>query len=314
MRCLLSLILITSLFIGCTSESNNSKPSSNDPDSYQAISSLGDTLYAPALDDSLRKAFESKLQAAKDDYEADPQNADALIWYGRRTAYLGNYRDAIALFSEGTKKHPEDARFYRHRGHRYITTRQFDQAIDDLEKADELIKGTEDQVEPDGLPNDENDPRSTLHTNIWYHLGLAHYLKGNFEEADASFQQSLESSTNDDMMVASAYWMYMSMRRAGMDLQAGKVLEPITENMDIIENESYHKLLLVFKGDFEERSLLNDSETPLDNATIGYGLGNWHFINGRKERAQDLFQKVYDGEQWAAFGYIAAETDLDSIK
>lgn len=306
-----SLILITILIIGCSSEPEESSLSSDETESYQAISALGDTLYASAPNDSLRKEFESKLQTAKNKYEADSQNADALIWYGRRTAYLGNYREAIDLYSEGIQKHPDDPRFYRHRGHRHITTRYFDRAIDDLKKAAALIQGTEDQVEPDGLPNAQNEPRSTLHTNIWYHLGLAQYLEGNLEEAVSAFQKCLEASGNDDMRVAATYWLYMNMRRAGMDLQAGKVLEQITEDMDIIENESYHKLLLVFNGDFEERSLLNDTETPLDDATIGYGLGNWHFINGREERAQDLFQKVYEGNEWAAFGYIAAETDLE---
>lgn len=304
------LVLGSILFSGCTS---HDEPATEETHPYQAISALGDTLYAPPLSDSLRQQFETNMKDAKTRYQEHPDSAEAIIWYGRRTAYLGNYQKAIEIFSEGIQKYPDDARFYRHRGHRYITTRQFDKAISDLQKAAELIKGTEDQVEPDGLPNTQNQPRSTLHTNIWYHLGLAQYLKGNFEAAVNSFENCLQASTNDDMKVASTYWLYMSMRRAGMDLQAGNVLEPIEENMDIIENDSYHRLLLVFKGTFEEKSLLDNTDTPLDNATIGYGLGNWHYINGREGRAQDLFQKVYDGDQWNAFGYIAAETDLNRL-
>lgn len=295
------------LFIGCSSETETP---SDESESYQAISALGDTLYAPPLDDKIQQKYESNLKSAEAEYQSNPENADAIIWYGRRTAYLGNYNKAIDIYSEGIEKYAEDARFYRHRGHRYITTRQFDKAIADLKKAAELIKNTEDQVEPDGLPNEENKPRSTLHTNIWYHLGLAQYLKGNFEAASTSFSNCLEASTNDDMLAAATYWQYMSMRRAGKDLNAGNLLEPIKQDMDIIENESYHKLLLVFKGVFEEKSLLDDTETPLDNATIGYGLGNWHYINGREDRAEELFRKVYEGNQWNAFGYIAAETDL----
>lgn len=306
----LLILSVLLLFIGCSSEESNL---SDEAGEYQAISVLGDTLYAPAIEDSTRQKFESNLKAAQAKYQSNPNDADALIWYGRRTAYVGHYREAIKLYTEGIEKHPEDARFYRHRGHRYITTRQFDKAVSDLKKAASLIEGTQDQVEPDGLPNAQNDPRSTLHTNIWYHLGLAQYLQNNFAEAASSFQNCVDASTNDDMEVAATYWLYMSMRRTGMDLQAGNTLEPIEEEMDIIENESYHKLLMVFKGVFEEKSLLNDTETPLDNATIGYGLGNWHFINGREERAKELFQKVYKSDQWNAFGYIAAETDLSRI-
>ena len=298
------------LLISCSSEPETY---TNEETSYQAISVMGDTLYKPAMDDSLQQVFERNLETARVNYEKDSNNADAIIWYGRRTAYLGDYNKAIEIYSEGIEKHPEDARFYRHRGHRYITTRQFSKAVKDFTKAASLIEGTDDQVEPDGLPNEQNEPRSTLHTNIWYHLGLAQYLQGNFEEAVSSYQNCINASTNDDMTVAATYWLYMSMRRAGMDIPAGDVLEKITGQMNIIENESYHKLLMVFKGDFEERSLLDDSKTPLNNATIGYGLGNWHYINGREDRAQDLFQKVYNAEGWNAFGYIAAETDLERL-
>lgn len=181
----------------------------------------------------------------------------------------------------------------------------------------ELIKNTEDLIEPDGLPNAENKPRSTLHTNIWYHLGLAYYLKGNFRKSAEAYRNCLNISTNDDMLVATSYWLYMSLRRAGLDEQAGSLLEPINEEMNLLENESYHSLLLVFKGVFKADKLLgevsgNNSEAP-NNATIGYGIGNWHYINGRKQRAGQLFRQVYEGEQWNAFGYIAAEADLDRL-
>ena len=62
---------------------------------------------------------------------------------------------------------------YRHRGHRYVSIREFDRAIADLEYAATLIEGTEDEIEPDGMPNAMNIPVSSLHSNIWYHLGLA---------------------------------------------------------------------------------------------------------------------------------------------
>ncbi len=77
---------------------------------------------------------------------------------------------------------------YRHRGHRYITLREFDKAIADFNKAVELIEGTDDIVEPDGAPNAAGIPTSTLHTNIWYHLGLAHYLKGDFAAALLAYE------------------------------------------------------------------------------------------------------------------------------
>ena len=305
-----TLLLAALLAIGCSMESDKGTATEQD---YQAISVLGDTLYAPEIDPETEAQFKSNLQSAKAQYEANPNDADAIIWYGRRTAYLGNYRKAVDIFSEGVEKHPDDARMYRHRGHRYITLREFDKAIEDLEKAADLIAGTEDMIEPDGLPNIRNMPRSTLHTNIWYHLGLARYLTGDFGTAADAYRNCMEASTNDDMMVATSYWLYMTLKRAGNDGMAGEVLEPIRQDMDLLENESYLKLLLVFKGDFDEKSLLDNTATPLDNATVGYGIGNWHYVNGRNARAEEIFREVYQGTNWAAFGYIAAEVDLAKL-
>ncbi len=67
--------------------------------------------------------MEAAQAAALADWERNPDDADALIWAGRRTAYIGRYREAIGIFSEGIARHPDDARMYRHRGHRYLTVR-----------------------------------------------------------------------------------------------------------------------------------------------------------------------------------------------
>mgnify|MGYP001803330131 CR=1 FL=1 len=94
---------------------------------------------------------------------------DNLIWHGRFTAYIGNYKEAIQIYTDGISQFPDDARLYRHRGHRHLTIRQYDHAIADFEKAAELIQGTENEVEPDGMHNARNITESTLHGNNYYH-------------------------------------------------------------------------------------------------------------------------------------------------
>src|SRR5687768_12154893 len=96
-----------------------------------------------------RRAAEAKLAEARAAYEKNPGDADALIWLGRRTAYLGHFDEAIRLYTVGIRKHPRDARLYRHRGHRYITTRRLREAVADLERAARLVRGRPDEVEPD---------------------------------------------------------------------------------------------------------------------------------------------------------------------
>jgi tetratricopeptide (TPR) repeat protein len=282
------------------------------PAGAQAISLLGEPLYPPELAADVLEDREAKLAQARADYEANSSDAAAIIWLGRRTAYLGRYREAIDIFSEGLERHPGDPRLYRHRGHRYITVRQFDDAIADLERAAQLIAGTEDVIEPDGLPNALNIPTSTLHSNIWYHLGLAHYLKGDLESALRAYRSCIEVSANPDMLVATSHWLYMTLRRLGREGEAATVLEPITADMEVIESHSYHRLLLMYAGELDGEELLEEAVAAdaIENATVGYGIANWHAYSGRLKQAEGVLRSILQGPQWAAFGYIAAEADL----
>ncbi|HVE71446.1 MAG TPA: tetratricopeptide repeat protein [Thermoanaerobaculia bacterium] len=240
--------------------------------------------------------------------QREQQHADALIWYGRRTAYLGRYQEAIDIFSDGARLYPNDARMLRHRGHRWITLRQFDRAVADLTKAAELIKGKQDEIEPDGLPNARNIPTSTLQSNIWYHLGLAHYLRGDFESALRAYRECMNVSKNPDGVVSTSHWLYMTLRRLGQNAAAANVLAPISTDMDVIENQSYHKLLLMYRGEIAAEELLKEND-----AAIHYGVANWFLYNGERERAKTLFREIVSEKDWAAFGTIAAEAELHRL-
>lgn len=277
----------------------------------EATSLLGKALFPRTIAPETRARLDSNLAAAKASYDRAPDNADSVIWYGRRLAYVERYQDAISAFSDGIQKHPDDARLYRHRGHRYITVREFDKAIADLEKAAELIKGKADSTEPDGAPNARNIPTSTQHGNIFYHLALAHYLKADYEKSLAAWQEAMRISTNDDTKVAVSDWTYMTLRRLGRDAEARKVLQPITPALDVMENTAYHRRLLLYKGQFSVDSLLNpNSADELQFVTQGYGVANWYLANGDSAKANEILDKVLASNYWAAFGFIAAEADV----
>lgn len=279
----------------------------------EATSLSGKPLYP--IDLPNRQKLEADLAQAEKDLAAKPNDADAIIWLGRRYGYLWRYRDAIAMFSKGVALHPSDARIYRHRGHRYITVRQFDRAIADFDKAVSLIKGKPDEIEPDGAPNPAGKPRSTLHFNVWYHLALAHYLEGDYDKALAAWNECMKVSTNDDSITATSDWLWMTLMRLGRKADAAKVLERITAKMNILENGSYHRRLLMYKGLEKPETLLDTaSADALTIATQGYGVGNWYFVNGDRTRAREIFERVVAGPQWSAFGYIAAEADLQRMR
>ena len=276
------------------------------PPGVQAMSLLGEELRAAEP----RASMLDNLAAAQSDYDSDPTNANNIIWLGRRIGYTGDYRHAIRVFSEGVARFPHDARMYRHRGHRYISVREFDRAIDDLERAAVLIEGSDDKVEPDGAPNALGIPVSTLHSNIWYHLGLAYYLKGDLDNALRIYRIAIAQTPNDDMRVATTHWLYMTLRLQGQDAEAARVLEPIQADMNVIESMAYHQLCLLYKGEGQMTTALGAGVTPAGGDSAMYGVGNWHFYNGRRDEAKAMFERMIDESGWASFGRIAAESDL----
>lgn len=266
----------------------------------------------PKLSAEQRRDFQTRLAQARADVEKN-QSADNSIWLGRRTAYLGRYKEAIAIFTDAISKFPKDARLYRHRGHRLITLRCFGDAIKDFEKAAKLVKGKPDEIEPDGLPNARNIPTSTLQSNIWYHLGLAHYLKGDFGRARKAYREAEKVSRNPDMLVATTHWLYMTLRRLGREKEAAASLAAITDKLEVIENADYYQLIKLYQGKLKPSDLLSDTNqtaNSLSNATVGYGVGNWYLYNGRRTDAENTFRQVVLGIQWASFGHIAAEIEL----
>jgi tetratricopeptide (TPR) repeat protein len=271
---------------------------------------LGQPLYAAALapeDESRMKAQLAEAQAA---WDKDRNDADALIWAGRRTAYLGRYREAIEIFSDGIARHPADARMFRHRGHRYLTVREIDKSIADFEKAVDLIAGQRDQVEPDGLPNARNIPTGTLHSNIYYHLALGYYLQGDFGRAADTWAKARDAVGNADNLVAASHWLYLSLRRAGRHDDAVAILLPIAADLDVIENDEYHQLLLMYKGQRTPESVLAAAGADSGGSAARYGVATWHLVNGRRAEAETLWTFILQGPDWPSFGYLAAEAEF----
>ena len=282
------------------------------PGEPEGFSLYGEPLYRQPIGAGTQEKLVELFNQALADYKADPSDPDKTVWLGRRTAYLGRYRDAIAVYSLGLDRHPENPKLYRHRGHRFLTLRMIDRALEDFTKAATLMVLAPDMVEPDGMPNPLGQPVSTLYFNVYYHLALSYYLKGMLEEALEAYRLCMTVSDIDDKYVATAHWTYMTLRLLGRKEEADKLLDRVQPEMDIIENQNYHQCLLMYKG-------LNDVETLLEEArgqgtlgmvTTGYGIANWYKYNGEPDKAASVLREILSIDTWAGFGYIAAEADL----
>ncbi len=278
----------------------------------ECISLLGIPLEAPALSSEREMRLEAELLVAVERHAELPEDEDAAVWHGRRLAYLGRYREAIEVYSEALELHPRSYRLLRHRGHRYITLRRFDDAVADLEQAAKLAMGIPDSYEQDGAPNAEGLARSTVQSNIYYHLGLALYLRGDYSEARVAWQRCLfYSRVNDDMLVAALYWNVLACWKLNLTAEARQLLSEVQSDMYLLENEDYHRLLLFFKtGEGEPAMRARLDEPKVGTSTLAYGLGAWHLSHASPLQAHQAFQLALGTGAWAAFGFIAAEVEL----
>ena len=275
---------------------------------------LGKTYFEPVRPEKTQNRLDSNLRVAIENWKADPSE-DNYIWYGRRLGYFFRFQEAVDVFTEGLERFPNSGRLYRHRGHRFISLRQFDRAIEDLEKASTLTPQAPFEIEPDGTPNAINTPLSSTQFNIQYHLALAYYLKGDLANAERVYVECMKTCTNDDLMVACVDWMYMTYRRTGKQELAKALLDKVTDSMTIVENDSYFKRIRMYQGKLAPDSVLRVTASDPDQAdlalaTQGYGVGNWHLCNGDSAMAKEVFEKTVSGNYFGAFGFIAAEAEL----
>jgi hypothetical protein len=110
-------------------------------------------------------------------------------------------------------------------------------------------------------------------------------------------------------------WQYLALRRADRDADAKKVLDAAAPNLQVTESVAYLDRLLLFKGAKTEADVAKLMEKgPLEASTVGYGVGIWHLLNGRPDRAKEYFTKATSTDAWYAFGYIASAVELKRMK
>jgi hypothetical protein len=99
------LLAVAALALACggsnaTSDAAGSEETAR-PAGAEATSLLGKPLFPAEIQPETRARLEQNLAAAQAAYDHTPDNADSIIWLGRRLAYLGRFREAINVFTRG---------------------------------------------------------------------------------------------------------------------------------------------------------------------------------------------------------------------
>lgn len=277
-------------------------------ESAQAQSLLGKPLFASvARTGQDVAALERKLEAAKSTYESAPDDVQKFMFYVLAVDALHEYRTGIELYSQGIEKWPEEAMLYCHRGHRYLNLREFDRGMQDLQLADELLPGSPD---------------------ILYHIGLAHYMRGEFESALDAFVRGNDATSDDGeiqptsslrlvgnaeiIRMGNADWIFTTLSRLGRFEEAEKVLETVNPELQAGGNMIFYMTRVLFYKRLISEEEIQRRFTELGRGahSMGYGVGAYHLSRGDKQKAREYFEEVVTGTLWPAWAYVAAEAEL----
>jgi len=223
---------------------------------------------------------------------ADPRNVDRIIALGVAQSGVRQYREAIETFTRGLKIAPNNALLYRWRGHRYLSTRQFDKAMDDLTRGAKLD--------------------STIY-GIWYHLGIVRFVRKDFAGAVQAFTRALPIAPDSGERAGSTDWLWMSLSRAGRKAEAQALLDrqPDVPNA----GNAYAQRLRLYRGAVSPDSVFTRADTSdIQIATLSYGIGDWYLVRGDTAKARSYFERSVASGGWPAFGFIVSEVELRSLK
>ena len=223
---------------------------------------------------------------------ADPRNIDRIIQLGVAESGVREYREAIQTFSRGLAIAPENALLYRWRGHRYLSVREFDRALDDLTRGSRL---------------------DSTNYGIWYHLGIVRFARADFAGAADAFARAQPIAPDSGERAGATDWLWMSLSRAGRGAEARAMLDR-RPDMPPAGN-AYTQRLRLYRGEIGADSVFTPADTTdIARATLRYGVGNWFLVRGDTTRARLWFERSISSGGWPAFGFIMSEVELCRLR
>ncbi|MEK7403228.1 MAG: tetratricopeptide repeat protein [Gemmatimonadota bacterium] len=231
----------------------------------------------------------ARAQAA---LNADPQAIQRYIALGVAQSGIRQFREAIETFTRGLARDPDNAMLLRWRGHRYLSTRQFDLAAADLERAAKLD--------------------STIY-GIWYHWGIVRFARGDFNGAAQAFVKALPIAPNGGELNGSVDWLWMSLSRAGRAAEAKALLDRKPDTTSV--KNAYSQRIAMYRGLTPPAQLVTPADTAdVQASTLSFGLGNWYLIQGETTKARAAFEGSIAAGGWPGFGFILSEIELKRLR
>src|SRR6266540_5910062 len=215
---------------------------------------------------------------------ADPRNVERIIQLGIAQSGARQFREAIQTFTRGLTIAPNDAVLYRWRGHRYLSVREFDRALDDLTRGSRL---------------------DSTNYGIWYHLGIVRYARGDFAAAADAFARAQRRPPDAAELAGATDWLWMALSRAGRAAEARAMLDRRPDSLAAAN--AYAQRLRLYRGQIGPDDVITAADTgDVAVATLSYGVGNWYLVRGDTTRARGWFERSVRSGGWPASGVRCA--------
>ena len=232
------------------------------------------------------------IARALDSLARDSTNVQKIIALGVAQSGARQFREAIATFSKGLAIAPNDPMLYRWRGHRYLSVREWDRALSDLQKGYAL---------------------DSTNYGILYHLGIVRFARGEFNEAARLFAMALPLAPNPGEQGGSVDWRWMSLMRAGRAADAKAHLDRKPDTQP--NTNAYAARIKLYRGEITPDQLITPADTAdVQASTLNYGLGNWYLVHGDTANARAAFERSIKAGGWPGFGFILSEIELRRLK
>jgi tetratricopeptide (TPR) repeat protein len=181
---------------------------------------------------------------------------------------------------------------YRWRGHRHLSVREFDRAMDDLTRGARL---------------------DSTNQGIWYHLGIVRYARDDFAGAADAFERAQQRAPDAGELAGATDWLWMSLSRAGRAALAQAMLDRHPDSLPT--TNAYAQRLRLYRGQIGPEEVMTAADTgDVAVATLSYGVGNWYLVRGDTSRARDWFERSVGSGGWPAFGFIISEIELRRLR
>lgn len=223
---------------------------------------------------------------------AAPRDVARIIALGVAQSGVRQYREAIATFTRGLAIAPDEAMLYRWRGHRYLSVRELDRALDDLTRGSQL---------------------DSTNYGIWYHLGIVRYARDDFAGAAEAFARAERRAPDAGERAGATDWLWMSLSRAGRAADARALLDRRPDSLP--PGNAYGQRLRLYRGEIGPDDVLTATDTgDVAVATLSYGVGNWYVVRGDTARGRAWFERSVQSGGWPAFGFIVSEIELRRLR